>query len=139
MRNSKKSRWSAATATRRRRRGVALTAACVAALIGAGTAVPAASAEVIYSPLYWQLLDKYASVEATWAPIRGVYGEDPECALAQQQGQPIACGQVIVIMNPDGSFGDGWVDDPAAPNGWRAMTADDCLDPESPMAWLCWG
>jgi hypothetical protein len=114
-------------------------AACVAALVGAGVAAPAASAEVTYSPLYWQLLDKYASVEATWAPIRGVYGQDPECSLAQQRGEPIGCGQVIVIMNPDGSFGIGWVDDPAAPNGWRAATWEDCLDPDGQMAWLCWG
>ena len=120
-------------------RNIAIVA-CAAALAGAGVAAPAASAQVTYSPLYWQLLDKYASVEADWAPMRGVYGESPECALAQQRGEPIACGQTIVIMNPDGSLGAaGWVDDPAAPNGWRAATWDDCLDPDGQMAWLCWG
>ena len=77
------------------------------------------------------MLDKYASVEADWAPIRGVYGQDPECSLAQQRGEPIGCGQMVVIMNPDGSFGAGWEDDPAAPNGWREATWEDCLDPYS--------
>jgi hypothetical protein len=106
-------------------------AAGVAALVATAVAAPAASAEVTYSPLYWQLLDKYASVEADWAPIRGVYGQDPECSLAQQRGEPIGCGQLVVIMNPDGSFGAGWEDDPAAPNGWREATWEDCLDPYS--------
>jgi hypothetical protein len=111
-------------------------AACVVAMVGTIVSAPTASAEVTYSPLYWQLLDKYASVEATWATMRGVYGEDPECALRQQQGEPIGCGQVIVIMNPDGSFGAGWEDDPAAPNGWREATWEDCLDPYSQTASL---
>jgi hypothetical protein len=117
-------------------------AACVATLAAAGVAAPTASAEVTYSPLYWQLLDKYASVEANWAPIRGVYGTDPECALAQQRGESIGCGGLIAIMNPDGTFGGGWVDDPSAPDGWREMTVSDCpaVDSfEDPYWWLCYG
>ena len=115
-------------------------AGVIATLAAATLVAPAASAEVTYTPLYWQLLDRYASVEANWAPIRGVYAEDPECVLAQQQGGPIACGQIIVIMNPDGSLGAaGWLDDPAATDGWRAATWDDCLDPDGQVAWLCWG
>jgi hypothetical protein len=82
------------------------------------------------------LLAKYASVEATWAPIRGVYGIDPECALRQEQGEPIACGQVVVIMNPDGTFGTGWVEDPAAPDGWRQILSTDCTTDSD--LWLCW-
>jgi len=115
---------------RQTRRKVAV-AACVVVLVGTIVAAPRASADVTYSPLYWQLLDKYASVEATWAPIRGVYGQDPECSLAQQRSEAIGCGQVVVILNPDGSFGAGWEDDPAAPNGWREATWEDCLDPYS--------
>jgi hypothetical protein len=111
--------------------GKCAIAACVTALIAAGVAAPAASAEVTYSPLYRELLERYASVEADWAPIRGVYGQDPECSLAQQRGEPIGCGQIVVIMNPDGSFGAGWEDDPAAPNGWREATSEDCMDPYS--------
>jgi hypothetical protein len=106
------------------------------ALIGTTVGAPAASAAVNYSPLYWDLLDRYASVEATWAPIRGVYGTSPECALAQQQGEPVGCGEMIVIMNPDGSFGGGWVEDPAAPDGWRQMLWTDCIT--DPDLWLCW-
>jgi hypothetical protein len=108
----------------------------------AGAAAPAASAEVSYSPRYWELLDRYASVEATWAPIRGVYGTDPECALAQQQGESIGCGGLIAIMNPDGTFGSGWVDDPFTPDGWREMTVSDCPAVDSfddPYWWLCYG
>ena len=114
-----------------RLQGTSAIASLIAALAAATVVAPAASADVTYSPVYWQLLDKYASVEANWAPIRGVYGEPPECALAQQRGEPILCGQTIVIMNPDASFGAGWEDDPAAPNGWREATWEDCLDPYS--------
>jgi hypothetical protein len=106
-------------------------ASLIAALAAATVLAPAASAEVTHSPVYWQLLDKYASVEANWAPIRGVYGQDPECSLAQQRDPSVGCGQMVVIMNPDGSFGAGWEDDPAAPNGWREATWEDCLDPYS--------
>jgi hypothetical protein len=116
-------------------------AGCATALV-AGVAAPAASAEVTYGPLYWQLLDRYASVEATWAPIRGVYGTDPECALAQQRGEPVGCGGLIVIMNPDGSFGWGWVEDRSARDGWREMTWSDCPAWDAfddPSWWLCYG
>ena len=108
-----------------------LSIALVVGIVASGVAASSASAEVVYSPLYWQLLDKYASVEATWAPIRGVYGQDPECSLAQQRSEAIGCGQMVVIMNPDGNLGAGWEDDPAAPNGWRDATWEDCLDPYS--------
>jgi hypothetical protein len=112
-------------------------AASIAALFGAGLAAPTASAAVNYSPLYWQLLDRYASVEATWAPIRGVYGTSPECALAQQQGEPIACGDIIVIMNPDASFGQsGWIEDSGAADGWRPIDWTDCIT--DPDLWACW-
>jgi hypothetical protein len=118
-------------------------AACIAGLALAGVAAPTASATVTYSPLYWQLLDRYASVEATWAPIRGVYPNAPECALAQQRGEPIACGEMIVIMNPDGTLGGGWVEDASAPDGWRPMTWSDCSDVAwddfyDPIYWLCY-
>jgi hypothetical protein len=118
-------------------------AASIAAMVAASVAAPTASAAVSYSPLYWELLDRYASVELT-APIRGVYPTVPECALAQQQGEPIACGDVIVIMNPDGTRGAGWIEDAAAPDGWRQMTWSDCddvawEDVENPIYWLCYG
>jgi hypothetical protein len=118
--------------------------ACVVGLIGATVVAPSgASAAVTYSPLYWELLDRYASVELT-APIRGVYPSVPECALAQQQGEPIACGDMIVILNPDGSLGGGWVEDAAAPDGWRPMSWSDCdavgwEDVDDPIWWLCYG
>jgi hypothetical protein len=106
-------------------------------LLGASVlTAPPAAADVTYSPLYAELLARYASVEASWAPIRGVYGTSPECALAQQQGEPVACGDMIVIMNPDGTFGTGWVEDPAAPDGWRQMIWTDCIT--DPDLWLCW-
>jgi hypothetical protein len=111
----------------------ALLAAAAAAL----STTPAAAAEVHYTDRYWQLLDRYAGVEATWAPIRGVYGESPECALAQQRGEPVACGQAIVILNPDGSFGSGWAADPAAPDGSRQPEWQDCMWPDGQLAWLC--
>jgi hypothetical protein len=116
-------------------------AASIAALAST-TIAPAASAEVSYSPRYWELLDKYASVEVTWAPIRGVYPTTPECALAQQEGEPVGCGGLIVIMNPDGTLGTGWIDDPAAPGGWREMTWSDCPAWDrfdDPYWWLCYG
>jgi hypothetical protein len=111
-------------------------AASVLAVVAVSGAAPSASAAVNYSPLYWELLDRYASVEATWAPIRGVYGTSPECALAQQRGEPVACGEIIAIMSPDGTFGAGWVDDAAAPDGWRGMLWTDCIT--DPDLWLCW-
>jgi hypothetical protein len=118
------------------RRHLALLASVVA-LAGATVEAPSASAAVTYSPLYWELLDRYASVEATWAPIRGVYGTSPECALAQQQGEPIACGDMLVIMNPDATFGHtGWIEDSAAPDGWRPINWTDCI--ANPDLWACW-
>ena len=39
-----------------------LMIASCAATLAAGAAAPAASAEVTYSPRYWELLDRYASV-----------------------------------------------------------------------------
>jgi hypothetical protein len=118
------------------RRHLALLASVVA-LAGATVEAPSASAAVTYSPLYWELLDRYASVEATWAPIRGVYGTSPECALAQQQGEPIACGDMLVIMNPDATFGhSGWIEDSAAPDGWRPINWTDCI--ANPDLWACW-
>jgi hypothetical protein len=83
---------------------------------------------VSYNPLYWELLERYASVEATWAPIRGVYGSSPECLLLQQQGEPVACGDMIVILLPDATFGAGWIEDPAAPGGWRVPSDSECMD-----------
>jgi hypothetical protein len=97
---------------------------------GAGpTAAPvsATPAEVNYSALYWELLDRYASVEATWATIRGVYGSDPECLLLQQQGEPVGCGQIIAVLLPDATFGGGWIEDPAAPDGWREPSGSECM------------
>jgi hypothetical protein len=125
-------------------RAVAIAMTSAALLVGANVAAPAASAEVNYSPLYWQLLDRYASVEITTAPIRGVYPTVPECALAQQQGEPIACGDMIVIMNPDGTLGAGWVEDASAPDGWRQVSWSDCdnvgwEDVDDPIYWLCFG
>jgi hypothetical protein len=118
------------------RRHLALLASVVA-LAGATVEAPSASAAVTYSPLYWELLDRYASVEATWAPIRAVYGTSPECALAQQQGEPIACGDMLVIMNPDATFGhSGWIEDSAAPDGWRPIDWTDCI--ANPDLWACW-
>ena len=119
--------------TARRAAVGALLAACAAAL----TAAPSASAQVHYSDRYHQLLDRYVSVEANWAPIRGVYGERPECALAQQRGEPVACPQTIVIINPDGSLGNGWATDPTAPDGWREPEWQDCMWPDGQLTWLC--
>jgi hypothetical protein len=117
-------------------------AACVAAMATAATTAPTASAEVTYSPQYWERLDRYASVEDTWAPIRGVYPVPPECALMQQQGEPIGCQQLMVVMTPDANFGGMWVADPAAPNGWRPLADGDCpsfYDFDHPNWWLCYG
>jgi hypothetical protein len=120
---------------------IVMTSAALA--VGPSVAAPTASAAINYSPLYWQLLDRYASVELT-APIRGVYPTVPECALAQQRGKPIACGDMIVIMNPDGTLGAGWVEDAVAPDGWRQLSWSDCddvawEDVENPTYWLCYG
>ena len=103
-----------------------LMIASCAATLAAGAAAPAASAEVTYSPRYWELLDRYASVEITWAPIRGAYATNPECALRQQQGELIGCQQLMAIMTPDATFGGMWIDDPAAPDGWRPLADSDC-------------
>ena len=100
-------------------------AASIAALVSTALAATA-SAEVRYSPRYWELLDRYASVEITWAPIRGAYVTNPECALRQQQGEPVGCQQVMAIMTPDATFGGMWIDDPAAPDGWRPLADSDC-------------
>jgi hypothetical protein len=115
-------------------------AASVVTLLAAAVAAPAA-AEVSYSARYWELLDRYANVEITWAPIRGAYAVHPECALRQQQGQPIGCQQVMVIMTPDASFGGMWVADSSAPDGWRPLEESDCPasdDFEHPDWWLCY-
>jgi hypothetical protein len=127
---------------------LALVASFVA-LIGATVAAPAASAAVTYSPLYWELLDRYASaelpVEYTGAPYRGIYYGNP---AAPPQECEEACGQMmpaIYILNPDGSLGtSGWMEDPAAPDGWRLVTSTDCqavgwLDFAHPNWWVCWG
>ena len=115
-------------------------AGCAAALV-AGVAAPVASAEVDYSPRYWELLDRYASVEITWAPIRGAYETNPECALRQQQGEPTGCQQMMAIMTPDASFGGMWIANPAAPDGWRLLTESDCPafdDFDHPDWWPCY-
>ena len=131
------------------RKLVFATAASVVVLIGATVAAPTASATVIYSPLYWQLLDRYASaelsVEYTGAPFRGVYYGNP---AAPPQECEEACGELIAgihILNPDGSLRpDGWIEDPAAPDGWREVTSTDCqaigmFDFGHPNWWVCWG
>jgi hypothetical protein len=123
------------------RRSVTI-AALAAATAATGMTASAASAEISYSAQYWEQLGRFASVEATWAPIRGVYATDPECALRQLHGEPIGCGGLIVIMNPDGSFGSGWIPDPSAPGGWRALGWNDCPswnDVDDPSWWLCYG
>jgi hypothetical protein len=131
-----------------KRRRVALLA-CVIALIGAAVAAPIASADVNYSPLYSELLDRYASVELsveyTGAPYRGVYYGNPAAPPAECEE---ACGQMmpaIYILNPDGSLGtSGWLEDPAAPDGWREVTSSDCEavgwdEFANPNWWVCWG
>ena len=118
-----------------------LIASSVATLFAVSVASATASAQVTYSPRYWELLDRYASVEITWAPIRGAYATNPECALRQQQGEPIGCQQVMAIMTPDANFGGMWVADPAAPDGWRPLADSDCPgldDFEHPDWWPCY-
>jgi hypothetical protein len=122
--------------------------AAVVALIGATVAVPAASAAVNYSPLYWELLDRYASVELpveyTGAPFRGVYYGNPAAPAECDE----ACGDMlsVFILNPDGSFrlNGTWLEDPTAADGWRAVTASDCeavgwFDFSHTNWWVCWG
>jgi hypothetical protein len=123
-------------------------AASIAALAGASVAAPTASAAVTYSPLYWELLERYASVELpveyTGAPFRGVYYGNPAAPQECDEG----CGDMlsIFILNPDGSFrlSGTWFEDPAAPDGWRAVTSSDCqavgwFDFDHPNWWVCWG
>ena len=118
--------------------------ALVVGLIGGSVATaPPASAEVSYGPLYWELLERYASVEDTSAPMRGVYWGDPEKLLAPPQEESGASGQMVslVILNPDGTFGGGWIEDRAAPDGWRELLWTDCMDPDKwsdPNLWVCW-
>jgi len=109
-----------------------------AAVLAAGVSAAPAWAEVTYSPLYWQLLDRYTSVQLR----PGVYGSHPECLLAVQQSGTGGCMDLIVILNPDGTLGGGWIEDPAASNGWRPFGADDCPawdDVDDPNWWLCYG
>ena len=123
--------------------------ACVVGLIGATVVAPSgASAAVTYSPLYWELLDRYASaelgVEYTGAPFRGVYYGNP---AAPPEECEEACGQMIAvyILRPDGSLSTtAWIEDPAAPQGWREVTSTDCqavgmFDFGHPNWWACWG
>jgi hypothetical protein len=130
------------------RRHLALLASVVA-LIGATVVAPSgASAAVTYSPLYWELLDRYASaelsVEYTGAPFRGVYYGNP---AAPPEECEEACGDMIAvyILRPDGSLStSAWMEDPAAPDGWREVTATDCqavgmFDFGHPNWWVCWG
>jgi hypothetical protein len=103
-------------------------AALIAALVAASVAAP--SAAVSYSPLYWELLDQYASaelpVEYTGAPYRGVYYGNPAAPWVCEA----VCGDMITlfILTPDGSFrpNGAWIEDPAAPDGWRLVTSTDC-------------
>jgi hypothetical protein len=130
------------------RRHLALLA-FVAALISTSVAAPAASAAVNYSPLYRELLDRYASaelpVEYTGAPFSGVYYCNP---AAPPQECEEACGEMIPgihILHPDGSLRpNGWIEDPAAPDGWREVAPTDCqavgmFDFAHPHWWVCWG
>jgi hypothetical protein len=121
----------------------------IAALLAASVAAPpAASAAVNYSPLYWELLDRYASaelpVEYTGAPYRGIYYGNPASPVVCEE----ACGEMIAlyVLNPDGVFRPWgtWIEDPAAPDGWRGVTSSDCeavgwLDFAHPNWWVCWG
>ena len=110
----------------------------------APTTTPTMTADVTYSPLYWELLDRYASVEDTSAPIRGVYWGDPEGLLALPQAESGASGQAFTyfILNPDGTFGpNGWIADTTEPDGWRELLWSDCMDPDKwsdPNVGLCW-
>jgi hypothetical protein len=129
------------------RRHLALLVSVVA-LMSAAVVVPSSSAAVTYSPLYWELLDRYRSVELpveyTGAPSRGVYYGNP---AAPPQECEEACGDMIAvfILRPDGSFStSAWIEDPAAPDGWRGVTATDCeaigmFDFGHPNWWACWG
>lgn len=120
----------------------ATTALLAATLFASNAAASPAWADVTYSPLYWELLHRYASVESDWAPIRGVYGSNPECLLALQQGAIGGCTDSIVILNPDGTLGtSGWVEDPAALNGWRPTDCGTIAwdDIDHPNWWLCYG
>jgi hypothetical protein len=83
-------------------------------------------------------------VEYTGAPYRGIYYGNP-AAPAECEG---ACGDMIgiFILNPDGSFrlNGGWIEDPAAPDGWREVTSTDCqavgmFEFDHSNWWVCWG
>ena len=130
---------------RRRFRLLIVSALLVCGLVVAAGAGPAQAAfqgaDVTYSPRYWELLERYASVEIPWAPVRGAYPVHPECTLRQQQGEAIGCQQVMVIMTPDASLGGMWVADTAAPDGWRPLTDSDCPaldDFDDPGWWRCY-
>jgi hypothetical protein len=77
-------------------------AAAVLAALAVSVAAPTASAEVNYSPLYWEMLDRYASaelpVEYTGAPYRGVYYGNPAAPWVCEE----VCGEMIAlyILNP---------------------------------------
>jgi hypothetical protein len=132
---------------RRLLRKIAL-AASIAAVVAASLAAPPASAAVTYSPLYWKLLDRYASVELsveyTGAPFRGVYYGNPAATPEECEE---ACGDMIevYILRPDGSLSTtAWIEDPAASDGWREVTSTDCqavgmFDFGHPNWWACWG
>jgi hypothetical protein len=131
-----------------RHRAVAIAMTSAALLVGASIGPPRASAAVNFSPRYWQLLDRYASVELsveyTGAPFRGVYYSNP---AAPPEECEEACGDLIAvsILRPDGSLSTtGWIEVPAAPDGWREVTSTDCqavgwLDFAHPNWWVCWG
>jgi hypothetical protein len=123
-------------------------AAALLAALAVSVAAPTASAEVKHSPLYWEMLERYASaelpIEYTGAPYRGIYYGNPALPTVCEE----ACGEMIAlyILNPDGSFRPygTWIEDPAAPDGWRGATWSDCeavgwLDFGHPNWWVCWG
>lgn len=107
-------------------------AASVVALIALSVAAPIASAQVNYSPEYWQLLDKYADREMQitdlgwWGPgfpRRGAYAEYHPAAPLPGSGEVEDGLYNEVWLLPDGKFiltggWPGWVEDPSAPDGW---------------------
>jgi hypothetical protein len=51
----------------------------------------------------------------------------------------------VYVLRPDGSLGSAWIEDPAAPNGWREASSTYCqnevgiFDFSHPNWWACWG
>jgi hypothetical protein len=51
----------------------------------------------------------------------------------------------VYILNPDGSLRTGgWIEDHAAPDGWREATSSDCqavgmFEFDHSNWWVCWG